>query len=612
MNEVFYNSRSELDKLPFGAVSEGAKIRFGLRLADHIGAQCVFLVLRNDATGGEIRTPLPLVWRDKGFSRFEGFVHAPGAGLYWYYFEADIHGERRSIEKDGQNAARFSQAEPCPWQLTVYESDYTTPQWIMGGAFYHILVDRFNKAGELPLHEGAVSRSDWGAVPVYLPDENGEIRNNDFFGGNLEGIIQKLPYLKELNISCIYLSPIFEAASNHKYDTGDYTKIDPSFGDEESFSRLCSEAARLGISVICDGVFNHTGDDSKYFNRYGHYDSVGAYQSKASPYFGWYCFEEYPDKYDAWWGIKTLPQLNEENEELCSYLYGSDGVLKKWMRLGASGWRLDVADELCDKTLDTIRQSVKSERSDALIIGEVWEDASNKVAYGKRRRYFQGRQLDSVMNYPFKNAIVSFVKTGCAEEIREAVESICENYPKPSLDCMMNGLGTHDTPRILTVLGGEEYLTRKERAEALMSGETLERAKALLHLASVLQFTLPGVPCVYYGDEAGMQGYEDPFNRRCYPWGSEDKELLQWYKALLGVRRHCACFAGGDYKTLCARDGLFVFLRRSHKLCAVIAANMGAAAYSPEPPEDAKLLLSYKFENGSVLPGGCAIWEYSE
>ena len=610
MSEVFYNSISELDKLPFGAVCSETEIRFGLRLADNIAAESVCLVLKRDGTGEEVRTPLPLSWRDKGFSRFEGFVTAPETGLYWYYFEASVNGEVRQIEKNGAYEARFAQGAPCPWQLTVYADDYTTPAWICGGAFYHIFVDRFNKIGELPIGEGAVRREDWGGTPVYLPDDKGEIRNNDFFGGNLDGIREKLPYLKELGVTCIYLSPIFEAASNHKYDTGDYSRIDPSFGDEESFSRLCREAANEGIRIICDGVFNHTGDDSIYFNRYGRYDSVGAYQSKTSPYFGWYCFAEYPEKYDAWWGIKTLPQLNEENPSLREYLYGDNGILQKWLRLGASGWRLDVADELTDETLDIIRKSIKAEKPDGLIIGEVWEDASNKVAYGSRRRYFQGQQLDSVMNYPFKNAIIDFVKGGSAQAMGDAVESICENYPKPSLDCMMNGLGTHDTPRILTVLSGEEYAARHERAAAKLNGEALERAKARLHLASVLQFTLPGVPCIYYGDEAGVEGYEDPFNRRCFPWGSEDGELIAWYKGLSRLREGCPAYAGGAYKTLKALEGVFVFLRSRERLCAVTAVNLGSAPYFPELPESAKLLLEYKCNGGSVLTGGCMIWEY--
>lgn len=612
MGEVYFNSRSELDKLPFGAVVAGAEIRFGLRLADSLTPQQVVLIMREDSSGAELRSPLSLVWQEKGMARFEGSTALRDAGLYWYHFEASLGGETRAIEKGECNKAQLAMGEPQSWQLTVFEPDYTTPDWIRGGVFYHIFVDRFCKCGERPLREGAVLQADWGAVPEYRPDEHGEILNNDFFGGNLDGVSSKLPYLKSLGVSCIYLSPIFEAASNHKYDTGDYSKIDPSFGDEESFSQLCKEAEKLGMRVICDGVFNHTGDDSRYFNRRGRYDSVGAYQSERSPYSDWYCFEQWPDKYAAWWGIKTLPQLNEGNESLRQYLYGEEGILRKWMRLGAFGWRLDVADELSDKTLDTIRAAIKAENSDALIIGEVWEDASSKIAYGSRRRYFWGRQLDSVMNYPFKNAVISFITGGDALALRETVESICENYPKPALDCMMNGLGTHDTPRILTVLGGEKYEARVERATARLSGEALERAKARLYSASILQFTLPGVPCVYYGDEAGIQGYEDPFNRRCFPWGNEDTELTTWYTALSAARKSCPAFAGGEYKTLKAEGGAFVFSRRLGKLCALVAVNLGALPFPVNLPKGARVLIERGCHSGEVLPGGSGIWEFTD
>ncbi len=612
MSKVLFNSRSELDKLPFGAVAAKTKIRFGIRMAENMDVQSLYLVLYEDEASEPIRFPLSLAWCDKGYRRFEGWAAPDDTGLYWYYFDAVIGGEHRMIDRNRQNEARFSSGAFSPWQLTVYDADYTTPEWIVGGEFYHIFVDRFFKLEDLPIKKNAVHREDWGGIPEYRPDSQGEIRNDDFFGGNLDGIRQKMPYLKELGVSCIYLSPIFEAASNHKYDTGDYGKIDPSFGSEESFFALCSEAEAMGLRVICDGVFNHTGDDSIYFNRYGHYDSLGAYQSKDSPYYDWYNFFQFPKEYEAWWGIKTLPQLNEQAPSLREYLFGEEGILKKWTRLGASGWRLDVADELNDDTLDTIRTSIKSEKPDALILGEVWEDASNKAAYGKRRRYLLGKQLDSVMNYPFKNAIIGYIMTGNSGLLRETVESICENYPRQVLSCLMNGLGTHDTPRILTVLGGEEYATREERASAHLSGKALKKAKSRLQLASVLQFTLPGVPCIYYGDEAGLQGYEDPFNRRCFPWGGEDLELTEWYKKLSAVRCSSPVFAGGDYNTLSAQGGVFAFTRYGGGRCAMIAVNLDEAPYNVELPGDAVILLSLNFEDGSLFQGGCIIAEYTK
>lgn len=610
MSDVLFNCRSELDKLPFGAVAAGKKIRFGIRLAEELLPESVFLVVVCDFNSEVRRFPLKLVWSNDGYARYEGSASLETYGLYWFYFVFTENGTEHNIEKT-DNGAAVTDSPPQCWQLSVYSSDYTTPQWIKGGVFYHIFVDRFYRLAPMPVKNDAVSREDWGGIPCYIPNDQGEILNNDFFGGNLDGIRAKLPYLRELGVSCLYLSPIFEAQSNHKYDTGDYMRIDPSFGDDDSFKRLCSEAREKGIHVILDGVFNHTGSNSRYFNRNGCYDELGAYQSKQSRYYNWYSFTEYPDEYDSWWGIKTLPTVQKENEGFSNLVFGENGVLGKWMSLGADGWRLDVADELADSFLTHLREAVKRKNPDALIIGEVWEDASNKVSYGKRRHYFEGNQLDSVMNYPFKNAITEYIMGGSAEAIRETVETIYENYPKPALDCLMNILGTHDTPRILTVLGGESFATRDDRAKAQLYGDKLEIAKSRLMLASVLQFTLPGVPCIYYGDEALLQGYEDPFNRRCYPWGNKDAELIGWYKQLSNLRQGHSVYAGGKYRTLVAENGVFAFIRFMVEDKVMTLINLGEKDVAVDVTQEESILLQrlcVKNENSlRVLNGGCAV-----
>jgi glycosidase len=533
------------------------------------------LALRDDRRRDPLIYEMTPVWSAEGYTRYETALPFSEPGLFWYWFLESEGGANRTIGRDGFNRAVLAEGGLRAWQVTVYSPDYETPAWLSGGAIYHIFVDRFCKLGDRPLHPGSIFRSDWGGVPVFEPDSRGVIVNNDFFGGNLDGVIEKLPYLEELGISCIYLSPVFEARSNHKYDTGDYLKIDPSFGDNETFSRLCAEAKALGIAVICDGVFNHTGDDSVYFDRYGSYGGHGAYGSRDSRYYPWYSFSNWPNDYEAWWGIKTLPQVREHNPDYRSFMFGEDGVLRRWLRAGASGWRLDVADELPEEFLRELRRAVKTEKPDALIIGEVWEDASTKIAYGERRYYFVGDELDGVMNYPFRTAIIDFVLSGNADAFREAVENLCENYPKPALDCAMNILGTHDTPRILTILGGVHYETKRERARAALDAETRRTAASRLKIASLLQCTLPGTPCVYYGDEAGLEGYEDPLNRRCYPWGNEDTELLSWYRELLHVRRGSEAFRGGIYQTLRSENGLFVFQRKSVNARVIAAVNLG-------------------------------------
>lgn len=615
METVAFNSRSELDRLPSGAVPEGTNIIIGIRVASEISVKSVSLILHRDSDGLKQRFPLTLVWSENGYDRYEGSIPAETVGLFWYCFDCETDAGVKYVEKSANGAHLCDDVSSC-WQLTVFSKDYTTPDWIKGGLFYHIFVDRFCKGSDRPQKNGSVSRNDWGGTPIYLPDEDGEIKNNDFFGGDLDGIIDKLPLLSSLGVNCIYLSPIFEAASNHKYDTGDYSKIDTSFGDDETFKKLCDIARTLGIRVICDGVFNHTGSDSLYFDRYGHYGGKGAYSSASSPYYKWYNFYDWPDNYECWWGIKSLPRVNGNDEGFREYLLGENGILNKWMHLGCSGFRLDVADELTESFIEDLRICVKSNSEEQLIIGEVWEDASNKVSYGERRSYFAGNELDSVMNYPLRNAIIDYVINSNSEALRETIETLCENYPKPALDCLMNILGTHDTERILTVLSGKTYSTREERANALLSGSEYEFAKQRLYLASLLQFTLPGVPCIFYGDEVGMQGYEDPFCRRCYPWGNEDLELLSWYKKLGSIRKENAALCGGSYRTLSAENGIFVFERSDSGETLRIALNLGTEDYNLLASEKTSVILERRTEKASnyflIKPNACAILKEKE
>ena len=316
-------------------------------------------------------------------------------------------------------------------------------------------------------------------------------------------------------------------------------KADPLLGTNDEFAELCAEAKKLGISVILDGVFSHTGADSVYFNKFGRYPELGAYQSKDSKYYEWYSFIDYPEVYEAWWGIDTLPNVWENNESYTEFICGEDGVLNYWLSKGAAGYRLDVADELPDEFLNNLRKCVKNYDKEKIVIGEVWEDASNKESYGVKRRYLLGDQLDSVMNYPFREAIINFVKGGSCHDFINSVMTILENYPQPTVDVLMNFVSTHDIERAINRLGGENCDDKSKdwMAERYLTPEQYAHGKNLLKAAMALQFFLPGVPSIYYGDEAGLQGYKDPFNRRCYPWGHEDKELIAYVSELSRVRK---------------------------------------------------------------------------
>lgn len=508
---------------------------------------------------------------------WELHFYATTPGLYFYHFELDTPWGLNYIKNTGAGNGDFN-ARGAEFQQTVYDKDFKTPDFLKGGIIYQIFPDRFYNSGisKSGVPESRVIRK-WGEEPFWNEAQMNGIWNNDYFAGDLKGIEEKLPYIKSLGVTCIYLNPIFEANSNHRYDTADYEKIDPLLGTEEDFRSLCRSAKKMGISVILDGVFSHTGCDSKYFNMYSRYDSVGAYNSKESPYYSWYKFTDYPDGYKSWWGIRLLPEVEEENESYRKYICGENGILRKWLRAGADGWRLDVADELPDIFLDELRNAVKAENKNAVIIGEVWEDATTKFAYGKRRRYLLGKQLDSVMNYPFASAILNFVKGGNAESFADSVMSIVENYPPCVLNSLMNHIGTHDTQRAMTRLAGPDASGKDrewQHENNTLSEEAYLKGVSMMKTASLLQFTLPGVPSIYYGDEAGMQGMKDPFNRGCFPWDNINSELYRWYKRLGEFRLGCAAFKEGALQIVCARSGTLAYTRCSSENSVLIAVNI--------------------------------------
>ena len=554
---MIYDSWNPAHKSVFGALKTGETCTFTIDLSG-IGAYNPLLVIYRPFYKESF---LPMTYA--GNSTFSVDFTPEDAGIYFYYFAVQIDGTRRFIRKRKSHIAYLDDGKD--FQLTVYDADYKTPEFIKGGMMYQIFPDRFckSRAKHTGIPKDRILRDDWGGTPKFAPDEDGKVRNNDYFGGDLHGIENKLPYLKELGVTCIYLNPIFEAHENHRYNTADYTEIDYCLGTTEDFSKLCREAKKLGISIILDGVFSHTGADSIYFNKYKRYRTSGAYNSKNSTYYSWYTFRDYPDDYECWWGFDTLPNVNETDPSYLEFICGKKGVLSYWLSKGASGFRLDVADELPDEFLDELRKIVKSKSEENLIIGEVWEDASNKESYGKRRRYLNGKQLDSVMNYPFKDAIIDYMISADANKFVNSIMTILENYPKPSVDTLMNSLSTHDTPRIITRLVGKDISDKNEQAVTVLSEETYALGVKLEKCAAVLQFFLPGVPCIYYGDEAGMQGYRDPFNRGCFPWDNINEDLHSFYKELSEVRSKCECLKDGEFRSHLATGDTFVFSRYS-------------------------------------------------
>ena len=547
----------------------GTAVTFTLR--DETYYACELLV-RREFSGTDEAVPLPPA--EGGCS---GVYTAPEAPeLCWYAFRFTRgDGSTICLGKNGWCA----QDALTRWQLTVYE-DTPTPAWFGEGVTYQIFPDRFRRTS-VPETEGMVGHrwvhQCWDEQPVFLPEENGQITNRDFFGGSLAGITEKLDYLQSLSVSTIYLNPIFEADSNHRYNTADYLAIDPMLGTEEDFRTLCREAHDRGIRIILDGVFNHTGSNSRYFNADGFYPEPGAAQSKDSPYFPWYSFHPWPTEYDAWWGIHTLPAVNEDAPDYRRFIISDeDSVVRRWLRCGADGWRLDVADELPDDFIAAIRSAIAQEKPDGYLLGEVWEDGSNKIAYSRRRRYLLGHETHGLMNYPFRTALLAWLGGGDAADFRRSMETIRENYPPAAFYGAMNFLGTHDTARILTLLGAEDIPADKpERAAYRLSPAELAQGQQKLRLAGMLLYSFPGSPTLYYGDEAGMQGFEDPLNRGTYPWGQEDEPLLAFFRQVGKLRQTRSSLRRGEIRYLYAQGGGLVIERRCGDEHTVTALNAG-------------------------------------
>lgn len=538
-----FNSRLSEYKRPYGAVPAGTRVELDLR--PYKGEGFSRALLRAKYLFDYDRVEEYAMTRKESQGEqdlFSAVLPLPEeyVGLVMYSFR--LEGEDGRCRELG------------PYQLTVYDPTDKVPDWFGKGMCYQIFPDRFRRTS-VPDPTGMVGgrtvHQSWDEEPVWRPDEHGEVRNRDFFGGSLKGVEEKLDYIASLGVETIYFCPIFEAPENHRYGTSDYSRVDPMLGTNEDFMSLCDKAHEKGIKIMLDGVFNHTGYVSRYFNGDGSYDSVGAMQGPESPYFDWFCFKPYPYSYESWWGIYSLPAVNENCPSYREFIFGGkDSVIRRWLRAGADGWRLDVADELPDDFVRGIHEAVREEKPDGVVIGEVWEDGSNKIAYGQRRKHVFGHHLDGLMNYPFRSAVIDFLLGDCGESFQERMETIRENYPPFAFYSAMNALGTHDTLRILTYLGAgspRNEWSKEMRADYVMSNNEARRGWLRLQLGLLVLFTFPGAPTVYYGDEAGMTGFEDPFNRRPYPWGREDLNVLAYYKKLGKLRKEYEPLRSGKF-----------------------------------------------------------------
>ncbi len=499
---------------------------------------------------------------------FEGEVFLDTRAIYRYYF---------SYYKDGKlcfhKKKDIVKHNPIRDEMFKMSVNYDVPDWAKGKIMYHIFVDRFNRGSSekmIPMDRRNI-HEDWNEAMQIGPDKDG-IWNNDFYGGDLKGIIDKLDYIESLGVSILYLSPIVWSQSNHRYDTSDYEKVDPYAGVNEDLKLLCDEAHKRGMKVVLDAVFNHTGSDSKYFNKFGNFDEVGAYQSNDSKYSSFFRKHYHNGKeyFDYWWGFDNLPECNGYSPEWREYILGEGGVIDLWFSLGIDGLRLDVADELTDDFIEGIRTAVKRNKEDGFILGEVWK---NPMRMG--RGYIEsGRGMDSVMNYPLVDSLLRYFKYGDVHKLSYIINDMLNEYPEETIYALMNFTSTHDISRALNMLGCEsEFSPYKEWywdpvdnshehcKDYKMSKEDLIRAKEIYKAyISALAF-LPGNLSIFYGDEAGIEGLGNLANRKTFPWGEEDSDLVEFFTSIGKVRVNNKFLEQADLNVFKINRDYFMFER---------------------------------------------------
>ena len=556
--QAVHDSQSIKFRKPFGAVEVGQKVKLSINVDREIIVAVEFIQF----DGTRLNIGMQKEYLNNGEFRYSVEIDTSDAlGILEYYFILIDGYNRLYYGNNDEHLGGIGQIytyNPVPYQITVYEKSYT-PSWYKEGVVYQILIDRFYNGNEDKTINSPKKNSfiygRWDDNPMYIKDGFGKIARWDFYGGNIKGIINKLDYIKSLGASIIQLSPVFKSSSCHKYDTGNYEFIDEMFGTNNEFKELCEVAESKGIKIILEIVLSYTSSDSKYFNKLGNYNEIGAYQSPNSKYHEWYKFTRYPYQYESWWGIAERPNINSmENGYMDYIINNNDSIIKKWIDLGCSGWRLNVIDELPDEFIEAIRTRMQEINKNTVLLGDIWDDASNKVSYSKRRKYLQGKEVHAVTNYPLREYLINFTKGYITSDIfKQKIMSLYENYPRESFYGNINVIGTNDTERILTVLDGNIELLR---------------------LIVVIQFTLPGVPLIYYGDETALKGGKEPDNRKSYPWGKEDKDLSDFYDKIVNIRNNENGLKKGDLIIHETDPEVFVFERNYENEKVIILVNV--------------------------------------
>ena len=552
---------------------------------------------------------LDFAWKDDVYACFESDIFLETTAVCHYAFAFMADGKNYVATKDGISDNIANVTEKNSWKLSV---NFNTPYWAKNGVMYHIFVDRFarDNSSTLEVLPNRTIHYNWNEDPVLGPDYKGRW-NIDFFGGNLKGIEKKLDYLKSLGVTIIYLSPIVHSQSNHRYDASDYENVDPYLGSNEDLKNLCDIAHTKGMFVILDAVFNHTGNDSKYFNEYGNFDTLGAFQSKESPFYSFYR-KTWDNSFDYWWGFKNLPVCDGTSETWKNYILGEGGIIDKWFSLGIDGLRLDVADELTDDFIMGIRQAVHRNKPDGFILGEVWKNPMRM----NRGYISSGKAMDSVMNYPLVDSLIRYYKYCDIRSLTSTLDMIFSEYPDETIHTLMNFTSTHDISRIIDVLSLNCFNRYGEWGWNLqnsdldwirnykMSEEDYVLGKKILMSYSGVLAYMPGIFSIFYGDEVGLEGLGNLLNRRPFPWGKEDFELLEFFKQICNIKRDNDFLKTADFRLVKIDDSKIMYERydKDNSILVVASrANFGVNVDLPHEYSDFDIIFNLENCNKEFL-----------
>ena len=526
---------------------------------------------------------------------FEGDVFLNTAAKYNYYFSFEANKEFKYYKKKDYTGVQ-SISDDEKWNMSV---NFEAPDWAKGKIMYHIFVDRFNRKNEekpktMPRREVYDS---WDSEMIIGPNKDG-IWNADFYGGDLKGIEDKLDYIKSLGVSIIYLSPVVWSQSNHRYDASDYEKVDPYVGCNDDLKSLCDKAHEKGMKVVLDAVFNHTGNDSKYFNEFNTFDELGAYQSKDSKYYNFYkkYYSNNQEYFGYWWGMSNLPVCDGKSVEWQNYIYGEHGIIDKWFELGIDGLRLDVADELTDEFIEGIRKAVKRNKKDGFILGEVWKNPMRM----NRGYISSGKGMDSVMNYPLVDALIRYFKYTDVEKLKRVLYEIKNEYPIDTINTLMNFTSTHDITRAINMFGSNDFNEYSEwvwnagedrewQKNYKLTKEQYENGKELYKSYIFTLAFLPGILSIFYGDELGLEGMGNLANRKPFPKEIKDKELLEYFKKIGKIRNNESFLEEADLNILDVNDKYFMFERNKDDTDALITINRTG--------DNQKIIVPDRYEN---------------